>query len=81
MKRRRHRRPRRPERHGSLSRKGLRRIGMRTYAVASAAGPIEIERDRPGRWLVRLPTTIKPFHNGEFPTLRLARKSAEAWAG
>ena len=65
----------------SKSRKGLKKDGMRGYVVTGPAGAFFIERDRPGRFLLRAPHTPKPFHNGDYRRLRDARRDAESWAG
>lgn len=71
----------RPVNEGGRARKGLKKVGMRTYQVEGPAGSFQIERDGRSRFLLRAPHTIPPFHNGEYRRLIDARRDAESWAG
>lgn len=63
------------------ARRGLKKIGMRTYQITGPDGVVEIERDHARRWLVRGPGYPRPFFNMDALRLRDARDQAELWAG
>lgn len=65
----------------ATGRKGLKRSGMRSYAVEGPERTYEIERDRPGKYLVREAGMPRAFFNCAYRTLTEARRTAEYWAG
>lgn len=65
----------------SASRKGLKRVGLRSYRIPAGHGPaIIIHKDNRYRWLIRPETLHVAFFFEEHRLLRDARKAAEAIA-
>ena len=62
------------------ARKGLKRLGMRRYLVEGPDRAFEIERARPGKFLVREFGMPNAFFNQAFRRLFEARRAAEYWA-
>lgn len=63
------------------SRKGLKRIGMRSYLIHGAKAAIVIDRERPWRWAIRHEDMPPGFYMEKFNRLAKARMAAEAYAG
>lgn len=62
-------------------RKGLRRVGMRTYEIDGPRGRFAIERVHGKRWEVRPAHFPSCFLFGHYPRLAAARAYAERLAG
>lgn len=60
----------------SASRKGLRRVGMRDYAVDGKTGTIIIHKENPRKWRIRPASMHSAFYFEEHPLLRDARRAA-----
>lgn len=65
----------------SASRKGLKRLGMRSYEVTGPKGAVIIERDRPRHFLVRPAWLPRAFDYGDYRLLRDAAAYARRLAG
>lgn len=62
----------------SASRKGLRRHGMRDYAVDGKRGTIIIHKEKPRDWRIRPAEMHSSFYFERHTLLRDARKAAES---
>lgn len=61
-------------------RKGLKRLGMRSYTITGPLGTFIIERERPRKFSVRRSGMHPAFFFQKFKLLRDARSAAEVWA-
>ena len=60
-------------------RKGLKRVGLRTYAVEGLGPTILIDRERARKFRIRRETYPPGFYFQEFRRLTDARAAAEHW--
>lgn len=63
------------------ARRGLRRIGLRTWEVVGDRGRWIIERCGAHDWRIKPEDMPRPFFHESHPTLYAARVTAEGWAG
>ena len=63
------------------ARKGLKKRGLRAYAVTGPKRTIIIERERRGHFLVRPESLPRVFNYGDYPLLRDAVSYARRLAG